>query len=67
MTIDSANMSDKNCPLRNLEMVFQSIKIPKFSGGESAKTPLEVHLLEWMNERRVVDERTTDVPSYNTF
>ena len=22
---------------------------------------------EWMNEWRVVNERTTDVPSYNTF
>ena len=36
MTIDTANISDKNCPLRNLEMAFQGIKVSKFSGGESA-------------------------------
>ena len=33
LTIDLANILDRNYPLRTLEMAFQNIKIWNFSGG----------------------------------
>ena len=41
-TIDLENILDRICPLRTLEMAFQSTKISKFSGRESPQTPLVV-------------------------
>ena len=40
MTIDLENILDRICPLRTLEMAFQSTKISKFSGGACSQTPL---------------------------
>ena len=40
MTIDLENILDRICPLRTLEMAFQSTKISKFSGGACPQTPL---------------------------
>ena len=40
MTINLANMLDKNCPLTTLEMAFQRIKLSIFSGGECPQIPL---------------------------
>ena len=40
MTIDLENILDRICPLRTLEMAFQSTKISKFSGGAWPQTPL---------------------------
>ena len=40
MTIDLENNLDRICPLRTLEMTFQSTKISKFSGGACPQTPL---------------------------
>ena len=45
MTIDLANILDKNFPRRTLEMAFQRIKISKFSeegggGREGLQAPL---------------------------
>ena len=40
ITINLANILDRNCPLRTLEMVFQSIKTSKFSGGAGLLNPL---------------------------
>ena len=40
MTIDLENILDRICPLRTLEMAFQSTKISKFSGGACLQTPL---------------------------
>ena len=42
MTIDLENILDRICPLRTLEMAFQSTKISKFSGGACPQTPLVV-------------------------
>ena len=39
MTIDLENILDRICPLRTLEMVFQSTKISKFSGGACPRPP----------------------------
>ena len=39
MTIDLENILDRICPLRTLEMAFQSTKISKFSGGACPQTP----------------------------
>ena len=39
-TIDLENILDRICPLRTLEMAFQSTKISKFSGGTCPQTPL---------------------------
>ena len=39
MTIDLVNVLDSKCPLRMLEMAFQSIKISKLS-GRAARRPL---------------------------
>ena len=41
-TIDLENILDTICPLRTLEMAFQSTKISKFSGGACPQTPLVV-------------------------
>ena len=41
-TIDLENILDRICPLRTLEMTFQSTKISNFSGGECPQTPLVV-------------------------
>ena len=40
MTIDLENILDRICPLRTLEIAFQSTKISKFSGGGMPQTPL---------------------------
>ena len=40
MTLNLENILDRICPLRTLEMAFQSTKISKFSGGECPQTPL---------------------------
>ena len=40
MTIDLENILDRICPLRTLEMAFQSTKISKFYGGACPQTPL---------------------------
>ena len=40
MTIDLENILDRICPLRTLEMAFQSTKISKFSGGACPQIPL---------------------------
>ena len=54
ITIDLANILDKNCPLRTLEMAFQSIKILKLSGGPCPYTrPNESNL-----------QRSRDFPIY---
>ena len=39
MTTDVENNFDRICPLRTLEMMFQSIKILKFSGGACPPDP----------------------------
>ena len=39
MTIDLENILDRICPLRTLEMAFQSTKISKFSGGADPDPP----------------------------
>ena len=36
MTINLVNILDRNCPLRTLEMAFQSIKSSKFVGEHAA-------------------------------
>ena len=46
------NILDRICPLRTLEMAFQSTKISKFSGGACPQTPLVVgpftaRLIHW--------------------
>ena len=33
----------ENCPLRTLEMAFQSIKISKYSMGKNPQTPVVAH------------------------
>ena len=33
----------QNCPLRTLEMAFQSIKISKYSMGKNPQTPIVAH------------------------
>ena len=40
MRIDLENILDRICPLRTLEMAFQSTKISKFSEGACPQTPL---------------------------
>ena len=40
MTTDLENNFDRICPLRTLEMTFQSTKISKFSGGACPQPPL---------------------------
>ena len=39
---DLENILDRICPLRTLEMAFQSTKISKFSGGACPQTSLVV-------------------------
>ena len=39
MTIDLENILVRICPLRKLEMAFQSIKISKFTGEGCPKPP----------------------------
>ena len=43
MTIELVNVLDSKCPLRMLEMAFQSIKISKLS-GEQALAPIAAHI-----------------------
>ena len=39
MTIDLENILDRICPLRTLEMAFQSTKISKFLGEYAPRPP----------------------------
>ena len=44
LTIDLANILDRNYPLRTLEMAFQNIKIWNVSGGAWPHNPLAVRV-----------------------
>ena len=39
ITNNLSSIPERNCRLRTLEMVFSSLKISKFSGGASPRTP----------------------------
>ena len=59
MTIDLENILDRICPLRTLEMAFQSTKISKFSGGACPQTPLVVGPFSARLTRRSLKNKKT--------
>jgi len=58
MTIDLVNVLDSKCPLRMLEMAFQSIKISKLS-GEAGHHPHSGSPL-WLSRHSSMIEKYTD-------
>ena len=60
MTIDLENILDRICPLRTLEMAFQSTKISKFSGGACPQTPLVVGPFSARLIRRSLKDKNHD-------
>ena len=54
MAINLVNISDKNCPLRTLEMAFQRIQFSIFSGrmppDPLGAHPFSTHLIEKISQ-----------------
>ena len=59
MTIESVNVLDSKCPLRMLEMAFQSIKISKLSGGASPRPHSSSYL--WLSHHSSMIEKYSDL------
>ena len=59
MTIDLVNVLDSKCPLRMLEMAFQSIKISKLSGGAGPRPHSSSCL--WLSCHSSMTEKYSDL------